>query len=466
MALIISDVLRSFFELIYPIITLSSGDLGESAKYVQVSGFFTAYFFEASDFMVFVIAVHTAVYVFNPKLTQSADEGGLWRWRYWVFLTWVTLPALLAGLAFIDSPAYVPLVTWCYLPAYPLVWRYTLSWGPRYFILLLITVLYVALYVHVKRAYRTLDKNQPGPRGESSDSDSQHTPSPHTSRDSPEAPNTLQFPQPAPSAANPPSIPPVIPEGPSEKDYSPTGSIPDSQTDDTPTSQSFMIQRPPATPETPNSAPQQASPDRDMSTTTTLHDALPPTLRNNSLQGRNITDDFARRRARVERQMRTLFIFPVVYLIMWIPPFVNHLYQIITYASTETTLPPGTFAVAVLATVFLPSQGYVNVLVYAIRERPWQKSKRKYSQRTATSTSSASRERSHEDKEAQRANVDTLQNQIDEAKRKQLEIRDPAQAAYARREIERQERQLARAQGAPKARRNNWWDDINVADRV
>ena len=106
------------------------------------------------------------------------------------------------------------------------------------------------------------------------------------------------------------------------------------------------------------------------------------------------------------------------------------------------------------------------MLVYAIRERPWQKSKRKHSQRTATSTSSALREGSHEDKEAQQANVDTLQNRIDEAKRKQLEIRDPAQAAYARREIERQERQLARAQGAPKAKRNNWWDDINVADRV
>jgi len=37
---------------------------------------------------------------------------------------------------------------------YPLVWRYTLAWAPRYFVFLAILSLYLALYIHVGRIHR------------------------------------------------------------------------------------------------------------------------------------------------------------------------------------------------------------------------------------------------------------------------------------------------------------------------
>jgi len=37
---------------------------------------------------------------------------------------------------------------------YPLVWRYTLAWAPRYFVFLAILSLYLALYSHVRRIHR------------------------------------------------------------------------------------------------------------------------------------------------------------------------------------------------------------------------------------------------------------------------------------------------------------------------
>ena len=207
MALIGSDMLRSTLELAYPIVTLTSGDVSPDSMYCQVGGFFTAYFFEASDFMVFIIAIHTAVYVFNPKFTHAVDEGGLWRWRYYVFALWFTIPGILAGLAFINSTAYVPLVTWCYLPARPLVWRYTLAWGPRYFILLTISVLYVALYIYVRRVYRTIDRNQCGTTG-FSEYDSQG--SFHDGSYQADSTQTIHVPPPSYLQRKRPSIPPPL----------------------------------------------------------------------------------------------------------------------------------------------------------------------------------------------------------------------------------------------------------------
>ena len=369
MALVGTDMLRSTFELAYPIVTLTSGDVSPDSNYCKVGGFFTAYFFEASDLMIFIIAIHTAVYVYNSKLTQAADEGGLWRWRYYVFTAWFIVPGLLAGLAFINPTPYVPLVTWCYLPARPLVWRYTLAWGPRYFILLTISVLYITLYIYVRRVYRTIDRNQ---RESSADSefDSQAS---SNGESQPAEPGQINLQRPPQSylQRNRPSIPPQLREDP-EKESRPSMSA--SNETPTPTSetstshQNLLPNEQPAVP--------AANVQRNMSAATIHTDVIPPSMHNPPTATRDLNGSFSQRRARIERQMRTLFIFPIVYFIMWIPPFVNHLYQVITFDSNATSLPAGTFVVTVIATVFLPVQGFVNVCVYAIRERPWRLRKR------------------------------------------------------------------------------------------
>jgi len=464
MALIGSDMFRSTFELAYPIVTLVSGDVSPDSNYCKIGGFFTAYFFEASDLMVFIIAIHTAVYVFNPKLTQAADEGGLWRFRYYVFAAWFIIPVLLAGLAFINPTPYVPLVTWCYLPARPLVWRYALAWGPRYFILLTISVLYVALYIYVRRVYRTIDRNQQGSSVES-EFDSQGS-SNGGSRSVEAYQINLQLPPQSHLQRKRPSIPPTLledPERESRPSLSTSAETPTPTSETSASNQNLLPDEPPLVP---------VAAVRNMSAATTLTDALPPSMRNPPTRARDVNLSFSQRRARVERQMRTLFIFPIVYFIMWIPPFVNHLYQVITYDSNATSLPPGTFVVTVFATIFLPSQGFVNVCVYAIRERPWRRRKR--NPHIATPKRSSFRpaafvewkrfhhnNNNHPTGSGEKTADAEIQVQLEQAKQNHLRMSNQLDAAYTRREIEQRERELARAQTvdvSESRQRDNWWD--------
>jgi G protein-coupled receptor GPR1 len=406
--------------------------------------------------MVFIIAIHTALYVFYPKLNSRSDEGGLWRWRHYVIPLWVVIPGLLAGLAFINPIAYVPLVTWCYLPARPLVWRYALAWGPRYFILLTISVLYVALYFHVRRAYRTIDRNQRENSFSGSELDTdEHPDASHESTPRPKT--SLQLPQPSHLQRKRPSIPPPLFEE-SEKESRASTSA-SFNFSPSPTSESAIISPPPPMEITPK----EAATLRNMSVTTTLNDVLSPSLYNLQSTDHDGGQSFSYHRARVERQMRTLFIFPVVYFIMWIPPFINHLYQVITYNSNATTLPPGTFVVTILATIFLPAQGFVNVCVYAIRERPWRRGKRPQSQ-PATRAGTFGDWHFHSDKNSERRNSALgIQAQIDQAKINHKRMSNPMDAAYTRRDIERGERELARAQTTDSRHvRSNWWDEEGI----
>ena len=198
-----------------------------------------------------------------------------------------------------------------------------------------------------------------------------------------------------------------------------------------------------------------------MSIAATVTDSFPPSIRNSTVPMNDLS--FNQRRVRVERQMRTLFIFPIVYFIMWIPPFINHLYQVITYDSKATSLPPGTFVVTVLATIFLPAQGFVNVCVYAVRERPWGRRKRK----SIITTTSCPATLIGNEKIAEQSPVE-LQAQIDQAKINHMKLSNTLQAAYTRRDIERGERELVRAQTMDqRARRDNWWDiESSVANKV
>lgn len=82
------------------------------------------------------------------------------------------------------------------------------------------------------------------------------------------------------------------------------------------------------------------------------------------------TTDFSvamqRRRVAALRQMGHLFIFPLIYLLQWVFPFAS---QIVQLSGTEVTR--GLFVLQILTNIFLPSQGLINVAVYAAKERPW-----------------------------------------------------------------------------------------------
>jgi len=158
MALIASDMMRSTLELAYPIATLTSGVIDAGSRYCQVGGVFTSDFFRNERFHdIYYRHSHCRVRL-QSKTHSGVDtkvacgDGGT---TY--SSLWVVLPAFLAGLAFINTPAYIPHVTWCYLPDRRLMWRSAFAWGPPYFIFFTISVLYIVLDIYVRRAYGTID---------------------------------------------------------------------------------------------------------------------------------------------------------------------------------------------------------------------------------------------------------------------------------------------------------------------
>ena len=71
-----------------------------------------------------------------------------------------------------------------------------------------------------------------------------------------------------------------------------------------------------------------------------------------------------KRHKAIQRQLRLMFIYPLVYLLMWIAPFINHCYY---YTKQEN--PP--FIVNCIALISLCLQCAVDCLVFSIRETPW-----------------------------------------------------------------------------------------------
>jgi hypothetical protein len=72
------------------------------------------------------------------------------------------------------------------------------------------------------------------------------------------------------------------------------------------------------------------------------------------------------------RQLRTLFIYPIVYLLMWMIPFVSHCMQY--WNKWATRGPP--FPVVLLSTICLTSMGAVDCIIFSVREQPWRHTKR------------------------------------------------------------------------------------------
>jgi len=59
-----------------------------------------------------------------------------------------------------------------------------------------------------------------------------------------------------------------------------------------------------------------------------------------------------------------MFIYPLVYAVMWFPPFISH-----CYFYTKEHNPP--FALSCLSLVLLSLQCAVDCLIFGIREKPW-----------------------------------------------------------------------------------------------
>ena len=77
----------------------------------------------------------------------------------------------------------------------------------------------------------------------------------------------------------------------------------------------------------------------------------------------NSTLTLRKRHHIIKKQLRFMFLYPVVYLLMWLAPFVSHCYRYTKIA------PPFTLDTLALASATL--QGAADCIIFMLREKPW-----------------------------------------------------------------------------------------------
>lgn len=83
--------------------------------------------------------------------------------------------------------------------------------------------------------------------------------------------------------------------------------------------------------------------------------------------GQNLAHvEMHRTREKIRRQLRFLFIYPLVYMGMWIVPFISHVLQ---YDDRFAIDPP--FGLTCVTTIFVCSQAAVDCWLFSTREKPW-----------------------------------------------------------------------------------------------
>lgn len=183
--LIICDLVKALVLMIYPLVILVANQVYAQPAFSNTLGWFTAYCVEGADLAIFFFAVHFALLIFTPSWRwrhkgSGKMEGGLYCVRAYIWPITALVPVLLASLAFINFElidvqslveqttvvldndnyhfadtarigGYKPYSAWCYLPPYPIWYKLALSWGYRYFLIVFILILYISIYVFVKR---------------------------------------------------------------------------------------------------------------------------------------------------------------------------------------------------------------------------------------------------------------------------------------------------------------------------
>jgi hypothetical protein len=81
----------------------------------------------------------------------------------------------------------------------------------------------------------------------------------------------------------------------------------------------------------------------------------------------NFDEQVSHQRLRVRRQLRLMFIYPLVYTLMWLLPFAHHCTM---YFDRYVQRP--IWFLRLGAAVCMSSMGFVDCLVFSLREKPWQ----------------------------------------------------------------------------------------------
>ncbi|KAI5849221.1 G protein-coupled glucose receptor regulating Gpa2-domain-containing protein [Tricharina praecox] len=439
MLMIFSDFYKASWQLIYPAVVFTKGAVSSESRFCQTAGFMMSMGIEASDFAVLAIAVHSALYIFRPGLGR-VGEGGLFRYRYYVYTAWFAFSVMMPSLAFVNkAPAYSAQGTFCYLPVRPFWFRLALAWIPRYLILLTILILYAAIYVYVRMKFMTFRTSV----GASTlDVETVDLAPPEQPKEPPRLPSLDSHGLIPPPTDSQPTPPNGI-EQPFAKallapfhDRTNLSSSSDSRSCDSRRG-SFPTLFPHGMMIPPSSVEDRTSTDKRRQINDTAN------------------EEARRRRIAISRQLRLLFIYPLVYALMWVPPLISHALQF-----TDRFVQHPSFPLHCVVAFTLPFQCFVDCWLFTIREKPWRyipethygfglrKCKGKSAKIGAEEGGDlAWRNRKHMSFEARKA-----------YERRDAETHEAAEEWY-KRGGDRRERERERERERPERRpRESWWD--------
>ncbi|KAI4142888.1 MAG: hypothetical protein LQ340_007178, partial [Diploschistes diacapsis] len=424
--LICSDLFKAIWYFIPAAVGVAGHQGSSNNRFCQASGFLLAFGIEASDFAILIIAIHSALCIFKPR--TSPGESGLYNLRHVVYALWILIPTLMAGLALMQGGAYIDQGAFCYLPIRPFWYRLGLAWIPRYLIFMTICFLYVRIYWFVGAKFKQFDLDSDGSHQQPSDHRTWHSisqprpnhariastslladgateggPSGRGSRSQPTTPvnagldseNVYRDDSPC-QASN----------GPAWENYTfgnPKKPTPSSEDDDAAPIPAQAIREKQSKPSScsdggtavANTSPTVASltqalgdtgpdfittpssPAKATSRSADIRPTMPstpvtpartprPTLPERP-DGRYVTAEGMRmRHTAIKRQLRLLFIYPVVYLVSWLVPLAQHLSL---YWDNVAARP--LFDLACASTFFLALQCAVDAFIFSTRETPW-----------------------------------------------------------------------------------------------
>lgn len=380
--LLLFDFGKAVVLLWYPSRVLNVPSAYDNVNFCDIVGFLTSAFIEAADFAVLSLAIHTALLVFT---SNSGPEGGLYPYRNWVYSAHVLVPLGMASLVFINNGrrSFAPMVTWCYIPVKPLWSHILLSWAPRYIIIVSILAIYLAIYIYVKLEYRKVVK------------DFKSTQTAHHSVTSPAVASQADSADPELTGHDYTAY--ILDT--SDMEIQPHPWLDNSNAASSKKEMSSVI-----------GSSAHAHPTTHSSTNTRINQSkiklklkrwnkmicrslltfisyfpgfgflmprryddseddevdMDPTMIAVRAFQRESMANFQLRRNAIERQIRSIFVYPVAYIFLWMAPFAVHVLQYKTMTNHG-----GVFWIGAIAAFMQPFNCVVDTVAFCIREKPW-----------------------------------------------------------------------------------------------
>ena len=254
------------------------------------------------DSVILLMAIHTALTIFASR--KASSQNGLYRYRWGAYACWAFFSILLAALAFINpSNPYVSQGTFCYLPTRPIWYRLALSWIPRYLILCTILGIYLAIYLYTRSKFGKFDVRF-STHSFASEDNTQHS-------------STDRRPS-WPLSSLDGTDDPICAKGTSQVDSPVLGSP---LTNQSPKEAETSVSK--------SYEPVSSTMARPVNRTPTLMEALRDRTLIDVADKRveySANASLRQHHKAIKKQLRYLFVYPLVYLAMWIPAFVNHCY--------------------------------------------------------------------------------------------------------------------------------------------